>query len=348
MNHVTVYAAMADISAASNTAYAVVPVTGPLRRAAWALHGALAVGAGSWPVITVKKNGVATGETFSVFTATAGWGGSTIFEFAPGGVIFQAGDVISFESDGGPDTGAKVIFCAEFEAGTRDFGEAFIMVEHPSVSTLNEDCYVAMPVEGDVLGFSYAVKTATDSAAILTVNKNGVDTGETLTIPTTAIGLGAVAAPLGTPIPVRAGDVLAFDSDGGGITGGALTILVHLKRGPGRPADEVPAWGQIDDVGDFQNCVIPVCRRQRLRAVVGALKTAHTTPVAAIATYVDNVINSTAALEVPIAAEGGVVPLKELSQQTPVYLEPGGGLRFSSSAGGAGGDVTFTAMLGNS
>jgi hypothetical protein len=189
------------------------------------------------PVITIQKNGVSTGLTFTVPIAGNRTGG--VFELTPAQMDlaeYEKGDVISLESDG-TGTGTLVFFNCLFETRPGDDGSGadleipvYINSTHSGTASVNTG-RMGVPARCQVIGFYGVSQVVASEEQVLTVQINGTDVSPAVTVtnPTTAVGTAhppEILSGGADAIVLEEGDCLCLESDGAGSTGESTWFAV--------------------------------------------------------------------------------------------------------------------------
>jgi hypothetical protein len=187
---------------------------------------------------TLQVNGVDTNHTLAIVGTTAvGDYNLLILDDADGVVEVEAGDLISWETDGA-GAGGGWYYVDTLIEGRGDASVVATFSVMNAIETADERANFPCPFDGELVAIGYAsVDTASDVAAVCTIERyRGTTTanrfedggGVTVTVPITAINAGGLLT-LDTPLDVRAGDGLSLVTDNAPTAGGEFNFMAYFK-----------------------------------------------------------------------------------------------------------------------
>ncbi len=335
---------MPNISSA-DIATATVPHDCRLRRIGWVYR--TATSGGSSAVLTIRRNNTAIGDTFTTVSGNASAGDGGVHEV---GVLstayeFKAGDQIGLLSDAGPTSGGEVFFTFEMEQTSGAHSDVVLTGYMLVINNANARAQVEVPFPCRMSAVTVALDTATTGNNVITIQKNGTDTSQTFTVPATTAGLGAKHdLPPSSELEFEAGDVIGFESAGGG--GGAVAFFGAVLS-PTGPANIHASFCWMT-IGNTESTYHVATRRCRVAGISAGMVTAldaGTSEVSIWKNGTDTGLNidwvSTIAIGAGAGHYEGAVGLLDSDLQ----LESGDVIQLASDGAGANGFTAYNLLL---
>ncbi len=337
-----------DWSAAEDIAFFCIATGGKLKIVAWSSESPM-VGP---VVVTIHKNNVTTGHTFSIPSITNFDTDQGRHVIPPLELIdVEQGDLITLVSDGGADGNNNVHFHLTIE-GVPPYNIAPVYVRGRRAGTDTPSFPGAAWKSGYLTGFFWCLNSdKTTATATLTIRKNGVSIGQTFTIPVGTAGDGTTGKGfVEFPSNIDAlffaeGDTLDITSDAAGANGDFEGHAILRAVGDHREF-VLPIFSIGLGTGTNAEAVCP--RPGRFKRIFFAANTNHTGTTVITLEREGVVIaglQSFGALTAPDVGGGDRLPPFEGLPNSGLEFEGGDSINIISDGGGGNGEGHYYAVF---